>query len=157
MIGVIEIATATVTALAPYLPHLLKGAQIAGEKFGEGLATRAGELTLGKVTEIWGKIKNRFTQHPELEHAAGLVGTQPDDPTYQTFFAKALAAYLQQDPQLSEDLLKLLGGEQAVQSVVADRSSMIEDVTQEMEGKGAQSVEARDNSVVRGVRQVRRN
>jgi hypothetical protein len=156
MIGVIEIATATVTALAPYLPQLLKGAQIAGEKFGEGLATKAGEVTLGKITEIWGKIKNRFTQHPELEHAAALAGTQPSDTTYQTVFAKALAAYLQQDSQLSEDLLNLLGGEKAVQKVIADRSSMIEDVTQEMEGTGKQSVEASDNSVIRGVRQVHR-
>jgi|SRR5579859_968438 len=156
MIGVIEIATATVTALVPYLPQLLKGAQIAGEKFGEGLATKAGELTLGKITEIWGKIKNSFKQRPELEHAAGLAGTQPSDPTCQIVFAKALASCLQQDPQLSEDLLNLLGGEKAVQKVVADRSSMIEDVAQEMEGTGKQSVKASDNSVIRSVRQVRR-
>lgn len=156
MLGVIEIATATVTALAPYLPHLLKGAEIVGGKFGEALASKAGELALAKIPEIWGKIKNQFTQHPELEHAAGLLATQPADSTYQTVFAKTLAAHLQQNPQLAQDLLGFLGGESAVQKVAADHSSLIEEVTQEMHGAGRQSVEATGNSVIRGVHQTQR-
>jgi hypothetical protein len=157
MIGAIEIATATAATLAPCLPHLLKYAQAAGEKFGEGLATKAGELTVGKINEIWVKIKNRFAQHPELEHSARLAGTAPGDATYQAVFAKALAGCLQQDPQLSQDLLNLLGGEEAVQTVIADRSSMVENVNQELEGTGEQSIKATNKSVVRIARQVRRN
>lgn len=156
MIGVIEIATATVTALAPYVPYLLKGVKAAGGKFAEGMATKGGELAGGQISEIWDKIKKHFGEHPELEHAAGLVAAGPADPTYQTVFAKALATYLGKNPQLSEDLLKLLGGEQGVQKVIADRSSTVEDVTQEIEGSGTQSVEATDNSTVRGVRQIRK-
>ncbi len=156
MIGVIEIATATVTALAPYLPRLLHGVQLAGEKFGDTLASKAGEAAAAKMPELWAKIKNRFAQHPQLEHAAGLVATQPADSTYQTVFAKALAAYLQQDPQLAQDLVALLGGESAVQKVAADHSSLIEDLTQEMQGTGRQTVEATDNSTVRGIRQTQR-
>jgi hypothetical protein len=156
MIGVIEIATATITALAPYLPILLHGIQKAGEKFGDTLASKAGEAAAAKIPKLWGKIKDRFAQHPQLEHAAALVATQPDDSSYQTVFAKALAVYLQQEPQLAQDLLELLGGESAVQKVAADHSSLVEEVTQDMQGTGRQTVEATDNSVVRGIRQTQR-
>ena len=155
MVGVIEIATATATALAPYLPKLLKGAEVVGEKFAEGIASKAGELTIGKVTEIWSKLKSRFVKQPALENAASLVASQPDDKTYQTVFAKTLATYLQQDPDFSKELAGLLGGEKGVQQVLADKGSLIEDVTQEMEGSGSQSVSATD-SVIRGVRQIQR-
>ncbi len=157
MIGIVEIATATAATLAPYLPYVIKAGKAAGEKIAEGIGKAGGEAAWEKAGAIWDKIKGHFSEKPELEHAAGLVAMQPDDPTYQKVLAKTLASYLETRTDLRQDLLDLLGGEKAVQKVLADKGSWVEDVTQDLQGTGTQIVEATNQSVIKRVKQIRKS
>ena len=46
-----------------------------------------------------------------------------------------------------------MGGVQAIQEVLADRMSWVEEVTQEMEGVGRQTVNASEDSVIKKIQQ----
>ncbi len=63
--------------------------------------------------------------------------------------AEVLGARLKEDPALAKELFDLLGGQEAVQQVVAERGSWIEDVKQAIEGAGSQAIRATDDSVIR--------
>lgn len=157
MIGIVEIATATAATLAPYLPYIIKGGQAAGEKIAEAFGKTSGEAAWKKAGAIWNKIKEHFGEKPELEQAAGLVAMQPEDRSYQTALAKSIASYIETRTDLRQDLLNLLGGEEAIQKVLADKSSWIEDVTQDLQGTGTQTVEAANHSVIKNVKQSRKS
>jgi len=154
MIGFVEIATAAASLLAPYLPYAIKAGQAVGGAIVAEVEKVGGEAAWNKAEAIWNKIKEHFKDKPELKQTAELVAMQPEDLTYQKVFAKALASYLETKNDLQEELLNLLGGEKAVQRVVADKGSLIDDVTQELQGKGTQSVESADHSVIKGVKQT---
>jgi len=59
-------------------------------------------------------------------------------------------------PELAEEFLEILGGEEGIQSVLADRSSQIEDVVQELSGGGSQLISSNKDSVIKGVRQIKK-
>ena len=142
---------ATITAyLAPFTPYLVES----GKKF----AGKAGEAAWEKAQTIWGEIKSRFGDDKKIETAAKTVSSDPQDEDFQGLFAEALAARLKDTPDFANELLNIIGGEDAVQKVLADRSSWVEDVTQEFSGGGGQQVvQARDDSVIKGVRQIVRD
>lgn len=152
--GVIEIAAAAVATLSPHLPALLKAGTVAGEKLIDAVAKKTADKAVEKAGAVWDSLKGYFSEKPDLEAAANLLATKPDDQTYQKVLAKPLASLLKEKPELSERLLKLMGGEQRVQEVLAKRASWVEDVTQELEGEGRQRVEAKGRSVIKGVRQT---
>jgi hypothetical protein len=83
------------------------------------------------------------------------LARKPEDEARQMMLAEVLGARLQEDPTLAEELFVLLGGQEAVQQVLADHSSWVEDVTQRMKGRGKQIVQASDDSVIKGVRQIK--
>jgi hypothetical protein len=138
---------ATIAAyLAPFTPYLIEG----GKKF----AGEAGEAAWENAQKVWGKIKSHFGDDKKIETAAKTVSTDPEDEDYQSLLAKALATKLNEDTKFTGELLTLIGGQEAVIKVKADKSSWIEAVTQEIEGTGGkQTVEASDDSVIKGVRQ----
>jgi hypothetical protein len=84
-----------------------------------------------------------------------LVAAKPEDETYQTVFAKALATYLEKNPDFAKELVNLMGGEDSVQEVLAERDSWIGDVRQEMAGPGRQTLKASDGSVIQGATQIK--
>lgn len=157
MIGIVEIATATAATLAPYLPYAIKGGKAVGEKLIEEVGKVGGEAAWEKAVALWDNLKRHFGEKPELEQTARLVAMQPEDSTYQKVLAKTLASYLETNPDLSQNLLSLLGGENAVQKVLADKTSLIEDVSQELQGTGRQIVEAKNDSEIKNVKQIRRS
>jgi hypothetical protein len=156
MIGVIETAGAIATFLAPFMPYLKEAGKIAGKKLVEVIAEKGGDAAWQKAKGVWAKITGRLGDDPELASAAGLLAAKPDNATYQTIFATALASSLEKNPEFSKELLELMGGEKAIQEILAERGSWIEDVKQEMEGSGRQTIKATDDSVIKGATQTQK-
>lgn len=156
MLGIAEIATAAATTLAPYLPYLVKAGKLAGAKALEEISKKGADASWERARALWDKIQTGSSEKPDVERAAELVAVQPDDLTYQKVLAKSLTSRLNENPSLAQELLTLLGGERAVQEVLADHSSWVEDLTQELQGAGTQSVRATTESVIKGVKQIRK-
>jgi hypothetical protein len=151
MISIAAIATTVVTLIAPFTPYLLEVSKAAGQKWAETVAEKGGEATWNKSKAVWEKIQSRFGKDASVKGATLMLSANPDNESYQTMLAKVLGEHLQQDPQFAQELLQLVGGEESVQVVLANRSSWVEAVTQELEGSGAQAVKASDHSVIKGV------
>jgi hypothetical protein len=151
MIGFIETAGAVVTFLMPYLTEVGK---IAGKKLVEMGVQEGGEAGWKKAQDIWGKIRGR-ADSPELKSAADLLAAKPENQTYQTILASALASYLEANPNFYKELVDLMGGEESVQEVLAERGGWIEDVKQEMAGNGRQTIKASGKSVIKRAAQTK--
>ncbi len=143
-----QIAATVATYMAPFTPYLVEG----GKKF----AGEAGKAAWEKAQVVWDKLKDRFGDDKKIETAAKTVAADPQDEDYQGLLAKALASRLKEDSNFAEELLNAIGGQEAIQKVLADKSSWVENVTQEISGIGTQIVEARDDSVITVVRQVKK-
>ncbi|MFH1636068.1 MAG: hypothetical protein ABIG63_18910 [Chloroflexota bacterium] len=143
----VQIAATLAAYLAPFTPYLIEG----GKKF----AGETGKAAWEKSQELWKKIKTRFEDDKDITEAAQAVAINPENEGFQSLLAKALAARLNESPEFADELLALIGGQEAVQKIKADKSSWIENVTQEIIGGGNanQVIEASDDSVVTGVRQ----
>ena len=151
-----QIAAAVVIALSPFTPYLIDTGKAAGKKLAETIAQKGGEATWKTAQSLWAKITAHFGNDPVVKSAATMVADKPEDETRQTMLAEVLGARLKENPALAEELLNLLGGQRAVQQVLADHSSWVEDVTQRMKGSGTQTVKASQDSVIKGVRQIKR-
>ena len=149
-----QTAAAVVATLAPFMPFLIEVGKAGGKKLAEVVAEKGGETAWKKAQTLWDKLKARFGDDPEVQGAAAMVAAKPEDEARQTMLAEVLGARLQENPKLAKELFGLLGGLKAVQQVLADRNSWVEDVTQRMSGVGTQTVQASGDSVIKGVRQV---
>lgn len=144
-------AAATVAAfLAPFMPYLIEAGKGLSRSLGEGV----GETTLEKARAVLSKMRAKLGYDEEIERAVATLATMPEDEESQVLLAKGLAIRLQQSPSLADELVELIGGQEAVQRVTAE-SSWIEDVVQEIRGYGRQTIEAKDGSVIKGIRQSR--
>jgi hypothetical protein len=150
-----QIAMAVAAVLAPFMPFLIDVGETTGKKLAQVIAEKGGEAAWRKVQALWGKLRTRFGDDPELRSAATMVAAKPGDETRQTMLAEVLIDRLQENPGLAQELFDLLGRQEAVQQVLADRSSWVEDVTQRMTGSGKQIAEASEDSVIKGVRQIK--
>lgn len=142
--------TAAIVAayLAPFTPYLVEG----GKKF----AGEAGKAAWEKAQQVWNKIKSRFGNDMKIEAAAKTVSADPQDDDFQSLFTKALAAKLNEDKEFADELLTLIGGQNVVQKVLADKSAWVEEVTQQITGESAeQIVKATNDSVIKGVKQIK--
>lgn len=145
----IEVAAAVTSHLAPFTPYLVEG----GKKF----AGEAGKAAWEKAQVLWEKLKARFSDDKKLKGVIKTMATDPQDNDYQQLFAKVLAARLENDNAFTQELLDLLGGKSVVQKVLADRSSWVEDVIQDVTGESVeQIVKAENDSVIKGVKQIKR-
>ena len=150
-----QTAAAVVTTLAPFTPFLIEVGKASGKKLAEVVAEKGGEAAWKKAQALWDKLQTRFQDDAEVQGAATMVAAKPEDEARQTMLAEVLGARLQENPALAQELFDLLGGREAVQQVLAERGSWVEDVTQRMKGGGRQIVQASDDSVIEGVRQIK--
>ncbi len=148
-----QIAAAIVTLIAPFTPYLLEVGKATGQKWAETLAEKGGEAAWSKAKMIWEKIHANVGEDPKVKGAALVVSADPEDLSAQTLLTNVLATHLNADPQFMRELLHLLGGTQAVQEVLTDRQSWVEEATQELKGTGTQSIKASEGSIIKGVRQ----
>ena len=151
-----QIAAAVVTTLAPFTPFLIEVGKAGGKKLAEVMAEKGGEAAWKKAQALWDKLQARFQDDAEVQGAATVVAVKPEDEARQTLLAEVLGARLQENPALAQELFDLLGGQEAVQQVLAERGSWVEDVTQRMKGGGKQIVQASDDSVIKSVRQIKK-
>jgi len=154
-INTVQAATAIVAALAPFMPFLIELGKAGGKKLVEVIAEKGGEAAWEKAETLWSKLKMRFGDDPEVQSAATMVAAKPEDERRQTTLAEVLVDRLQRDSALAEELLQMVGGQESVQQVLADRSSWVENVTQRMTGGGKQVVKATDDSIITGVQQIK--
>ena len=151
-----QIAAAVVTTLAPFTPFLIEVGKAGGKKLAEVMAEKGGEAAWKKAQALWDKLQARFQDDDEVQVMATVLAVKPEDETRQTLLAEVLGARLQENPALAQELFDLLGGQEAVQQVLAERGSWVEDVTQRMKGGGKQIVQASDDSVIKSVRQIKK-
>ena len=154
--GTQQLVAATVATLAPYIPFLIDLTKAGSQKFAEVIAEKGGEAAWHRAQALWSKLKSYFEGDAEVISAATLVAAKPEDVARQKMLAEVLSVRLKQNPELAQELLNLLGGQEALQKVLADRSSWVEDITQDLEGSGKQIVQASEDSVVKGVKQTKR-
>jgi hypothetical protein len=151
-----QVAIATVTTIAPFVPFLVDIGKASGKKFLEVIAEKGGEKAWEKAKTVWGSLKSKLGHDKEVQAVVDLVAINPEDQARQAMLADVLIARLKEDPKLAEELFNLLGKQEAIQRVIADHSSWVENVTQQLSGDGKQIVEARNDSVISGVKQIRK-
>lgn len=148
-----EFASSLVTWMAPFTPFLLETANIAGKKFTETIAEKGGEAIWDKARGIWNKINRRYKNDTELKSASTLLATKPENVDYQKMLVNILAERLKNEPAFCAELLHDFGGPEAVQQVIAERNSIIENVEQVSEGRASQKIIASNGSQIRNVKQ----
>ncbi len=152
-LNITQVATAAVTALAPFTPYLLELGKAGGKKLVEVIAEKGGEAAWQKAQTIWGKLKNRFGEDPEVTSATTLIAVDPEDEDRQATLIKVLSERLEDDQNLAQELFDLLGGQERIQEMVADQGSLMLKVSQKMKGSGKQVMQARGKSKIIGGKQ----
>ena len=151
-----QIAATTVTWISPFMPYLLEPLKASGKKFADFLAENGGKVAWETALDVWNKVFKKTDKDPKIKGAAMMLSAEPSDQTFQAVLAKALATQLENDPSLAKELVKVFGGEEAVQKIIANNGSRIEKVVQEMTGGGTQIVSADNKSNISGVKQISR-
>lgn len=149
------IAAAVTAALAPFTPFLLEIGKAGRKKLMEVINEKGGDAAWDLAQKLWGKIKTYMSDDADVNGATLLVSAKPEDESRQIMLATALANGLKGNPKLAQELSDLLGGENAVQQVLANRKSWVKDVTQQMSGGGKQTIKADNNSRITGVKQIK--
>jgi hypothetical protein len=150
MIGLAELATAVAMALAPYAPAILEGGKKLTIEAAKKFAGKAGEAAWEKAVALWGQLQPTVSGNPKLEGAMIALSGNPKDEVSLKLFSKGLMEYLEKNATLREELAKLLGGQDAVQEIVARGGSSVRNIIQDISGGGQQRISA-DNSIVENV------
>ncbi len=150
------IAAAVTTALAPFTPFLVEVGKAGSKKLVEVINEKGGDAAWELAQKLWGKIKSDMSDDADVNGATLMVSTKPEDESRQTMLATALATGLEENPKLAQEFSDLLGGEKAIQQVLANRKSWVKDVTQQMSGGGEQTIKADNNSRIQGVKQIKK-
>jgi len=139
-----ELARQAVTLLAPYLAVLLgKAAEEVGRRLG------------GEVYEPAKALWQKLTRKERVRKAAEAAVALPDNPAMQEALRAEIARALEEDAALRAEVAEILQSK-VVQRVMAESGSRIEDVEQLARvGPTSQEVTARDQSEIKGIRQIR--
>ena len=150
------LADAVSMFLAPFTPYLINASKNLGYKVADLITEKSAELAWKKAQELWERIDTALGGDVEVKGAAMMVSAKPANEDKQKMFAEILAARLQENPSLAEELVQLLGGQKAIQQIVANRKSTIKDVAQQMTGAGEQTIKADNNSRIQGAKQIKK-
>jgi phage-related protein len=137
------------TILAPFLPYLIE----AGKGMAKTIGEEVSKESFNNAQNAWEKIKTHFKGDPKIADSTAGLAANPADQDYLHLLAKALAARMAEKPELAEELVETLGGHKAVQKVLADKSSWVEEIIQEIKENGTQTLEAKNDSVIKNVKQ----
>ncbi|MBD2457654.1 hypothetical protein H6G80_26735 [Nostoc sp. FACHB-87] len=99
--------------LAPCLPYLLKLGGIAAEKTAEKAAENIAPDIWEKAKKVWSKLGAKVESKEELKVAAEQVAAKPESSARQAVFQEELEILLQENPDLAEEIAKLLQEEQS--------------------------------------------
>ncbi|MBU7581340.1 MAG: hypothetical protein KAF91_00235 [Nostoc sp. TH1S01] len=104
--------------LAPCLPYLLKLGGIAAEKTAEKAAENIAPDIWEKSKKIWSKLGTKVESEEELKVAAEQVAAKPESSARQAVFQEELEILLQENPDLAEEIAKILQEEQPTSAEV---------------------------------------
>lgn len=149
-----ELSAVTVTKLAPFLPLLVSAAQFSRDAIAEMIVQNGGQVAFERARGIWQQIRGSYEDDALVNGAAMMVSAEPANATFQQQLSNVLAMRFAENEQLVEELIALLGGNEAVQEVIAKTGGEIKDVAQEMEGSGKQVVKATGKGKITGVTQI---
>lgn len=152
MFDIISLAASIVTLISPFMPHLKSLGQNVQKKLEDVIAEKDGELWEQAQT-LWSKLKGIFQEDPEIEAQSNLLSTAPENKIYQEILTKSLAEKLESNPDLANELLKLMGGEAGVQKVIGGDEAWIEGIRQKMASSGTQETRGGNKSVIKNVTQ----
>lgn len=148
MIDVASVSVGVVSLLSPYLPQLLSLSKSVGEKIGEAVIDKGVDAAGGQVKRLWERISGYFKDDPEVTSAATMVAAAPKDGLRQQLLSQVLAERLEMHPELAEDLIRIMGGKERLQQIVAGNESAVRDVRMKMSGSGRQSIEGGDKVTI---------
>lgn len=151
----IALSTLVVSAIAPFTPFLLKLATSMTDALSEKIAKEGGEKAWEMAQSLWKYIRQKLNPDGETEEAARMLARKPEDQNRQAMLIEVIATQIKENPGLADELASLMGGQESIQKIVAKNKSMIDDVTQRIQGRGGQQIiEASDQSKIRGARQI---
>ncbi|BAY18227.1 hypothetical protein NIES21_40710 [Anabaenopsis circularis NIES-21] len=104
--------------LAPCLPYLLKLGGIAAEKTAEKAAENIAPDIWEKAKKVWSKLGTKVESKDELKVAAEQVAAKPESSARQAVFQEELEILLKENPNLAEEIGKILQEEQPTASGV---------------------------------------
>jgi hypothetical protein len=149
-----QLAATVATTLAPFTPFLINSGKAGGKKLVDILAEKGGDAAWNNAQTIWHKLYHHYGNDPEVISAATIVSAKPEDESRQMMFAEVVGIRLKDNPQLAEELFYMIGGQQTIQQVIAERGSWVEDITQQITNThGIQTVSAHENSTTRNIKQ----
>jgi hypothetical protein len=142
MIDFVSVASGAVKILGPFLPYLDPFRKALQKKIEDVTANAAWDQAKG----LWGKITGRFKDDKDLNEAAEAVAALPNNAILQKALTEVLASRLQSAPDLTDELMKLLGGEKRLQEIVAGNEATIHDIRMKMAEAGTQRIEGGDKA-----------
>jgi hypothetical protein len=95
--------------IIPFLPYLLKGIKLAGQKTFEKMGEKGGEAIAEKAQKSWKSIsKKKGDSAEKVKNAAKQLAKKPQDVDWQNMFKNGLEQLLSQDPDLAKELTSVL-------------------------------------------------
>jgi|GEM_PF-4198419 len=118
------LAGQVVAFLSPFLPRLLGLGKKAGEKIGDTLAEKGGELAAEQAAALWDRVVGHTGDAPEIRATATVVAMDPADSSRRKILAEELRKRMESAPELADELAALMaqvrtsnvmrGGDQSV-------------------------------------------
>lgn len=102
------LAGQVVSFLSPFLPRLLGLGKQAGEKVGDTLVEKGGELAARQAAALWDRVVGRTGDDPEIRATATVVAMDPADSSRRNILAEALCKRLESAPELVDELAALM-------------------------------------------------
>jgi hypothetical protein len=146
-IDVALLAGQVVSFLSPFLPGLLALGTKAGEKIGETLVEKGGEVAAEQASVLWDRLTGRVGDDPELRAIATVVASDPASEDRQKILVDVLRQRLEADSVLVEALDQAMGNARTLNLIRGGNRSSIED--NEQHGADENRIEGGDESTLR--------
>lgn len=95
----------------------------------------------------------RYGKDNEVNGAVSLLAAQPERESYQALLVEVLSERMKNDSKFTDEILGVLGGQEAFQRNIATNDSSISQVIQTIEGFGIQDNQAENNSQIVDIKQ----
>jgi hypothetical protein len=95
-----------VQLLAPFLPYLLKGVELAGQEAAKKLGEKAGEQGFEQAKALWDKLRRK----KNVEQVAQTAAALPDNQALREALREEIARALDEDPTLREEVTTIFSG-----------------------------------------------
>ncbi len=141
--------------IAPFTPLLIEAGTFSRDAIAELIVQNGGQAIYERVQGLWSRIRGTTEQDQlSIEGAATLLSVDPQNERNLVIFRDVLIDVLRNSPSLLRELDSEIDMLRTEMSVIADKSSWIENVSQESSGTTRQTVQASDDSVIKDVRQI---